>query len=43
MVFMNEYVGSIHIGKMADLVLWKPSFFGVKPELVIKSGMIVYN
>ncbi|WP_185860834.1 urease subunit alpha [Blattabacterium cuenoti] len=39
---ISEYVGSIHIGKMADLVLWKPSFFGVKPELVIKSGMIVY-
>ncbi|WP_185865120.1 urease subunit alpha [Blattabacterium cuenoti] len=39
---ISEYVGSIHIGKMADLVLWKPSFFGVKPELVIKGGMIVY-
>ncbi|WP_113738433.1 urease subunit alpha [Blattabacterium clevelandi] len=39
---ISEYVGSINLGKMADLVLWKPSFFGVKPELVIKSGMIVY-
>ncbi len=39
---ISEYVGSINNGKMADLVLWKPSFFGVKPELVIKSGMIVY-
>ncbi|WP_185873409.1 urease subunit alpha [Blattabacterium cuenoti] len=39
---ISEYVGSIEIGKMADLVLWKPSFFGVKPELVIKGGMIVY-
>ncbi|WP_185851688.1 urease subunit alpha [Blattabacterium cuenoti] len=38
---ISEYVGSIQHGKMADLVLWKPSFFGVKPELVIKSGMIV--
>ncbi|WP_185883032.1 urease subunit alpha [Blattabacterium cuenoti] len=38
---ISEYVGSIQVGKMADLVLWKPSFFGVKPELVIKSGMIV--
>ena len=33
-------VGSIEIGKLADLVLWKPAFFGVKPTLVIKSGMI---
>ncbi len=39
---ISEYVGSIHIGKMEDLVLWNLSFFGVKPELVIKSGMIVY-
>ena len=34
-------VGSIEIGKMADLVLWKPAFFGTKPSLVIKSGFIV--
>lgn len=40
---ISNYVGSIEIGKMADLVLWKPSFFGIKPELVIKSGMIVYS
>jgi urease subunit alpha len=33
-------VGSIEVGKMADLVLWKPAFFGVKPELVIKGGFI---
>jgi urease subunit alpha len=33
-------VGSIAVGKMADLVLWKPAFFGVKPELVIKGGFI---
>jgi len=33
-------VGSIAIGKLADLVLWKPAFFGVKPELVIKGGFI---
>ncbi|WP_185872853.1 urease subunit alpha [Blattabacterium cuenoti] len=39
---ISNYVGSIQIGKMADLVVWKPAFFGVKPELVIKSGMIVY-
>jgi urease subunit alpha len=33
-------VGSIAVGKLADLVLWKPAFFGVKPELVIKGGFI---
>jgi urease subunit alpha len=33
-------VGSVEVGKLADLVLWKPAFFGVKPCLVIKSGMI---
>ena len=33
-------VGSIEIGKLADLVLWKPAFFGVKPALIIKGGMI---
>ncbi|HLN47873.1 MAG TPA: urease subunit alpha [Steroidobacteraceae bacterium] len=33
-------VGSVETGKLADLVLWKPAFFGVKPSLVIKSGMI---
>ncbi len=34
-------VGSIEPGKLADIVLWKPAFFGVKPELVIKGGMIM--
>src|SRR6184192_1219437 len=34
------HVGSIEVGKLADLVLWKPAFFGVKPELVIKGGFI---
>jgi len=33
-------VGSIAVGKLADLVLWKPAFFGVKPSLILKSGMI---
>lgn len=33
-------VGSIEIGKLADLVVWKPAFFGAKPELVLKGGMI---
>jgi len=36
-----EYVGSIEVGKWADLVLWSPAFFGVKPDLIIKGGMIV--
>jgi urease subunit alpha len=36
-----DYVGSIEVGKYADLVLWSPAFFGIKPDLVIKSGMIV--
>src|SRR6059036_3378181 len=34
-------VGSVEAGKLADLVVWKPAFFGVKPELVLKSGLIV--
>jgi urease subunit alpha len=34
------HVGSIEPGKWADLVLWKPAFFGVKPEMVLKGGMI---
>jgi urease subunit alpha len=35
-----SHVGSVTVGKMADLVLWKPAFFGVKPELIIKGGFI---
>ena len=34
--------GSIEVGKLADLVLWKPAFFGVKPELVVKGGFIAW-
>lgn len=37
---ISHEVGSIEPGKMADLVLWKPAFFGIKPALIIKSGMI---
>src|SRR6202171_4505472 len=33
-------IGSIEVGKLADLVLWKPAFFGVKPSLILKSGVI---
>ena len=38
---ISHEVGSIETGKLADLVLWKPAFFGVKPSLIIKGGMIV--
>ena len=33
-------VGSVEVGKLADLVLWKPAFFGVKPSIIVKGGMI---
>jgi urease subunit alpha len=36
-----DHVGSIEVGKIADLVLWSPAFFGVKPDLVLKGGFIV--
>ncbi|OLY92675.1 urease subunit alpha [Cnuella takakiae] len=38
---ISDTVGSLEAGKLADLVLWKPAFFGVKPEIIIKSGMII--
>ena len=38
---VSRHIGSIEPGKLADLVLWAPAFFGVKPDLVIKGGMIV--
>jgi urease subunit alpha len=37
---VDHLVGSIEAGKMADLVLWKPAFFGIKPALIIKGGFI---
>ncbi len=37
---ISEYVGSVEVGKFADLVLWNPSFFGAKPNMVLKGGMI---
>jgi urease subunit alpha len=37
-----DHVGSIEEGKIADLCLWKPAFFGVKPDLVLKGGLIAY-
>jgi urease subunit alpha len=38
---VGKHIGSIEAGKLADLVLWSPAFFGVKPELVIKGGTIL--
>ncbi len=39
---INSQVGSVEVGKLADLVLWKPGFFGVKPELILKAGSIAW-
>ena len=38
---ISHEVGSVEVGKLADLVLWKPAFFGTKPSLVIKGGLVV--
>ena len=37
---LAEHVGSVEVGKLADLVLWSPAFFGVKPDVVLRGGMI---
>jgi urease subunit alpha len=37
---ISAYVGSIEVGKLADLCIWDPAFFGVKPDMVLKSGVI---
>ena len=37
---MSRHIGSVEPGKLADLVLWSPTFFGVKPDMVIKGGAI---
>jgi urease alpha subunit len=39
----SHVVGSLEVKKMADLVLWKPEFFGIEPEMVIKGGQIVWS
>lgn len=39
---MGHLIGSVEVGKLADLVLWDPKNFGVKPKQIIKSGMIAY-
>nr|WP_298688672.1 urease subunit alpha [uncultured Dongia sp.] len=38
---MSAEIGSIAVGKLADIVLWRPAFFGVKPDMVLKCGMII--
>ncbi|HAA68099.1 MAG: urease subunit alpha [Planctomycetaceae bacterium] len=40
---MSHLIGSVEVGKLADLVLWKPAFFGSKPEMVIKGGVIAWS
>lgn len=40
---ISDYVGSVEVGKMADLVIWDPQFFGVKPEMILKNGMAVQS
>ena len=39
---ISEYVGSLQPGQMADIVVWTPQFFGIKPKLIIKGGFIAY-
>lgn len=40
---ISHEVGSLEIGKFADLVIWKPAFFGVKPEMILKGGFIAWS
>ena len=40
---IDAHVGSLEPGKLADIVLWRPAFFGIKPELVIKGGFIAWS
>lgn len=40
---VDEHVGSLEPGKLADIVMWRPAYFGIKPELVIKGGFIAYG
>jgi urease subunit alpha len=40
---VDAHVGSLEPGKMADVVLWKPAMFGIKPELIVKGGFIAYG
>lgn len=38
-----DYIGSVEVGKFADLVIWEPAQFGAKPKLVLKGGMLTYG
>ena len=40
---IDQHIGSLEDGKLADVVLWRPAFFGIKPELIIKGGFIVWS
>jgi len=40
---ISDYVGSLEVGKLADIVIWTPPFFGIKPKLIIKGGFIAYS
>ena len=40
---IQRYIGSIEVGKMADLVMWRPDMFGAKPEMIIKGGFVSYS
>ena len=40
---ISEYIGSVEVGKYADLVIWEPSRFGTKPKMVLKAGVISYG
>ena len=40
---IDAHIGSLEKGKLADIVLWRPAFFGIKPELVVKGGFIVWS
>lgn len=40
---ISDYVGSLQNGKIADIVMWTPAFFGIKPKMIIKGGFIAYS
>ena len=40
---ISDYVGSLQSGRLADIVIWSPQFFGVKPKMIIKGGFIAYS
>ena len=40
---ISDYVGTLQPGKLADIVIWTPQFFGIKPKMIIKGGVIAYS